>query len=475
MIKTAALFYTHLLKAFPHQPTILQEELFKQFAFFLFSKEKEALFLLKGYAGTGKTTSISTIVNNLWQTGYKAVLLAPTGRAAKVIANYAKKEAFTIHKKIYFPKRVKGGGLSFVLKPNKHTNTIFFVDEASMIPERSGSQANFASFSLLEDLMQYIYGGQNCKLVLIGDTAQLPPVKLTLSPALDFDKLTLDYNKEVSAVELTEVMRQQEHSGILKNATLLRNMIADYYKENTFKFDLNQPDVIRLIDGYEIEDAINSSYDNNSVEDTAIIVRSNKRANQYNQQIRINIRGKESDISSGDFIMVVKNNYYWLEDSTDAGFIANGDTCEILEIFNRKELYGFHFAEVKIRMIDYPNQIPFETVLLLDTLTANTPSLTYQDSNRLYQEIAKDYAHLPKYKAFQNIKENKYFNALQIKFSYAVTCHKAQGGQWKNVFIEKPWLPDGESIDYWRWLYTAITRAQEKVYLLGYKDDDFIN
>ncbi len=475
MIKTTALFYTHLLKAFPHQPTILQEELFKQFAFFLFSKEKEALFLLKGYAGTGKTTSISTIVNNLWQTGYKAVLLAPTGRAAKVIANYAKKEAFTIHKKIYFPKRVKGGGLSFVLKPNKHTNTIFFVDEASMIPERSGSQANFASFSLLEDLMQYIYGGQNCKLVLIGDTAQLPPVKLALSPALDFDKLTLDYNKEVSAVELIEVMRQQEHSGILKNATLLRNMIADYYKENTFKFDLNQPDVIRLIDGYEIEDAINSSYDNNSVEDTAIIVRSNKRANQYNQQIRLNIRGKESDISSGDFIMVVKNNYYWLEDSSDAGFIANGDTCEILEIFSRKELYGFHFAEAKIRMIDYPNQIPFETVLLLDTLTANTPSLAYEDSNRLYQEIAKDYAHLPKYKAFQSIKENKFFNALQIKFSYAVTCHKAQGGQWKNVFIEKPWLPDGESIDYWRWLYTAITRAQEKVYLLGYTDDDFIN
>ena len=475
MIKTAALFYSHLLKAFPHQPTILQEELFKQFAFFLFSKDKEALFLLKGYAGTGKTTTISTIVNNLWQTGYKAVLLAPTGRAAKVIANYAKKEAFTIHKKIYFPKRVKGGGLSFVLKPNKHTNTIFFVDEASMIPERSGSQANFASFSLLQDLIDYIYGGQNCKLVLIGDTAQLPPVKLTLSPALDFDKLTLDYNKEVSAVELTEVMRQQEHSGILKNATLLRNMIADYYKENTFKFDLNQPDVIRLIDGYEIEDAINSSYDNNSVEDTAIIVRSNKRANQYNQQIRLNIRGKESDISSGDFIMVVKNNYYWLEDSSDAGFIANGDTCEILEIFSRKELYGFHFAEAKIRMIDYPNQIPFETVLLLDTLTANTPSLAYEDSNRLYQEIAKDYAHLPKYKAFQNIKENKYFNALQIKFSYAVTCHKAQGGQWKNVFIEKPWLPDGESIDYWRWLYTAITRAQEKVYLLGYTDDDFIN
>jgi len=473
MIKTAQAYYAHLHDVYPHKPTILQNELLLQFSNFLFDIDEHGLFLLKGYAGTGKTTSISTIVNNLWHTGKKAVLLAPTGRAAKVIANYSKKEAFTIHKEIYYPKKGSGGTIGFARKKNKHFNTIFFVDEASMIPEKSEGQSNFGNISLLQDLIDYVYEGKMCKLVLIGDTAQLPPVKLTISPALSFDKLTLDYNKEVLELELTEVMRQQEHSGILQNATSLRNKIAEF-QETPFSFNSRQPDVVRLIDGYEIEDAINQSYDNGSIEDTAIIVRSNKRANQYNQQIRLNILGQESDISSGDYIMVVKNNYYWLEDTSDAGFIANGDTCEILEIFNRKELYGFHFAEAKIRMIDYPNQKPFEVVLLLDTLTANAPSLTYEESNRLYHEVAKDYAHLKaKYKIFKSIKENKYFNALQIKFSYAMTCHKSQGGQWKNVFIEKPWLPDGENIDYWRWLYTALTRAQEKVYLIGYGDNDF--
>ncbi len=473
MIKTASAFYSHLQEVFPHKPTILQEELLTQFSDFLFNPDAHSLFLLKGYAGTGKTTSISTIVNNLWHTGKKAVLLAPTGRAAKVIANYAERDAFTIHKKIYHPRRAKGGNVNFVLKKNTHTNTIFFVDEASMISEKSSDQSNFSSISLLQDLIDYVYGGIKCKLVLIGDTAQLPPVKLIVSPALNFDTLTLDYNKEVNEIELTEVMRQQAHSGILQNATLLRNKIAEFDTDD-FKFDSSQPDVIRLVDGYEIQDAIHESYDNGSIENTAIVVRSNKRANQYNHQIRSKIRGQESDISTGDLVMVVKNNYHWLDDYSEAGFIANGDTCEVLEIFNRKELYGFHFAEAKISMIDYPKQKPFEVVLLLNTLTANTPSLTYEDSNKLYHEVAKDYAHLKsKYKIFQSIKENKYFNALQVKFSYAMTCHKSQGGQWKNVFIEKPWLPEGQNIDYWRWLYTALTRAQEKVYLIGYSEDDF--
>lgn len=474
MIKTASSFYRHLNDVFPHTPTLLQNELLLQFSKFLFSTDEQGLFLLKGYAGTGKTTSISTLVNNLWHTGKKAVLLAPTGRAAKVIANYSKKEAFTIHKEIYYPKKTTGGKVNFTRKKNKHFNTIFFVDEASMIPDNSDGLANFGKLSLLQDLIDYVYEGKMCKMVLIGDTAQLPPVKLAISPALSFDKLTLDYNKEVLELELTEVMRQQEYSGILQNATSLRNKIATY-TDIPFSFDDQQADVVRLIDSYEIEDAINQSYDSGSIEDTAIIVRSNKRANLYNQQIRRNILGQESDISTGDYIMVVKNNYFWLDANSEAGFIANGDTCEILEIFNRKELYGFHFAEAKVRMIDYPNQRPFEVVLLLDTLTLNAPSLTYDESNRLYHEVAKDYAHLKtKYKIFQSIKQNKYFNALQIKFSYAMTCHKSQGGQWKNVFIEKPWLPDGENIDYWRWLYTALTRAQEKVYLIGYGDTDFL-
>ncbi len=472
----ASIFYKQLLRVFPHEPTVLQNELLREFSSFLFSENKEALFLLKGYAGTGKTTSISTIVSHLWQTKKKAVLLAPTGRAAKVIANYSERPAYTIHKKIYYPKRNAKGGVNFVLKTNKHSNTVFFVDEASMISESSGGHGRFTDFSLLHDLIKFVYSGKQCKLVLIGDTAQLPPVKLTVSPALEVDKLTLYYNKDVVEIELTEVMRQEENSGILYNATLLRNLIASFYDEHVFRFDLEFPDIIRLVDGYDIEDAINHSYDNYSVEDTAIIVRSNKRANQYNHQIRTKIRGKESTISTGDYIMVVKNNYYWLDENSDAGFIANGDTCEILEIFKRTALYGFHFAEVKVRMIDYPNQQPFEVVLLLDTLTVDAASLSYEDSNKLYHEIAKDYSHLKsKYKVFQSIKENKYFNALQIKFSYAMTCHKSQGGQWKNVFIEKPWLPEGQGVDYWRWLYTALTRAQEKVYLLGYKDDDFIN
>ena len=475
MLKTAKDFHIHLQNVFPHKPTLLQEELLLQFSNFIFDNSTDSLFLLKGFAGTGKTTSISSIVNNLWHTGKKAVLLAPTGRAAKVIANYSKREAFTIHKKIYHPRRGQGGVVNFVLKKNTHTNTLFFVDESSMISDKSDDQSHFKNGSLLQDLITYVYAGKNSKLILIGDTAQLPPVKLVLSPALDFDKLTLDYNKEVNEIELTEVMRQQEHSGILANATALRSKIGEF-DETDFKFELNHPDLIRLVDGYEIQDAIHESYDSQSIEDTAIIVRSNKRANQYNQQIRNTIRGQESDISTSDFIMVVKNNYYWLDDTSEAGFIANGDTCEILEIFNRKELYGFQFAEAKIRMIDYPKQKPFEVVLLLDTLTANTPSLKYEDSNRLYQEIAKDYAHLKsKYKIFQNIKENKYFNALQVKFSYAMTCHKSQGGQWATVFIEKPWLPEGQNIDYWRWLYTALTRAKEKVFLIGYSDDDFIS
>ena len=474
MNKTAPEFYKELVEKFPFEPTISQDVLLTRLTNFIYEDNKDALFLIKGYAGTGKTTTISTVVNNLWKIGKKAVLLAPTGRAAKVISGYSKKHAFTIHKKIYFPKKNKGGGVDFTLQTNKHTNTIFIVDEASMIPDRPSNAKLFENGSLLDDLISYVYSGVKCKLVLIGDTAQLPPVKLSLSPALDAHKLALNYNKDVDEIELDEVMRQHENSGILLNATQLRLILANNGFEN-FKFELGFPDIIRLVDGYDIQDAINTAYDNIGVEDTAFIVRSNKRANQYNQQIRSKIRGQENEISTGDYVMIVKNNYFWLKDTSDAGFIANGDICEILQIFNIKELYGFRFAEVKIRMIDYPNQKPFETVLLLDTLSSESPSLSYEESNRLYLEVAKDFSHeKSKYKQLLSIKKNKYFNALQIKFSYAVTCHKSQGGQWKNVFIEQPYLPDGQNVDYLRWLYTALTRAQEKVYLIGFKEDCFI-
>lgn len=472
MIKIKADFYKELLQKFPFEPTIKQQKLLNELSNFIFDDNNRALFLLKGYAGTGKTTTISTVVNSLWKVGQKAVLLAPTGRAAKVISGYSKKQAFTIHKKIYFPKKQQNGSVDFIIQPNKHTNTIFIIDEASMIPDRPSNAKLFETGSLLDDLMNYVYAGKNCKIIFIGDTAQLPPVKLNVSPALEAKTLELEYQKEVTEIELDEVMRQHENSGILANATYLRMLIM--HKSTDFQFDLNFPDIIRLIDGYDIEDAINSAYDNIGVEDTAFIVRSNKRANLYNQQIRTKIRGQENEISSGDYVMVVKNNYYWLQDSSEAGFIANGDICEITRLNAIKELYGFRFAEVEVRMIDYPNQKPFETVLILDTLSSESPSLSYEESNKLYQAVKEDFIHeKSKYKQLLAIKKNKYFNALQVKFSYAMTCHKSQGGQWKTVFVEQPYLPDGIDVEYLRWLYTAITRAEEKLYLIGFKDDYF--
>jgi ATP-dependent exoDNAse (exonuclease V) alpha subunit len=359
------------------------------------------------------------------------------------------------------------------LQPNKHTNTIFIVDEASMIPDGKQNQQLFDASSLLDDLISYVYSGVNCKLIFIGDTAQLPPVKLSVSPALEQDTLTYDYYKEVTEIELDEVMRQHVDSGILANATALRLLLKN--EGDAFQFDVDFTDISRLEDGYDIEDAIVTAYESSGVEDTAFIVRSNKRANEYNQQIRYNIRGQENEISAGDYIMIVKNNYFWLPETSTAGFIANGDICEVLKIFSIKDLYGFKFAEVEIRMIDYPEMHPFETVLLLDTLTSESPSLTYEQSNKLYQAVQEDYAHeKSKSKQFMAIKKNKYFNALQVKFSYAMTCHKSQGGQWKTVFIEQPYLPDGVSKEYFRWLYTAITRAQEKLYLIGFKDEFFL-
>tara|TARA_B100000787_G_scaffold7955_1_gene5958 strand:+ start:19929 stop:21356 length:1428 start_codon:yes stop_codon:yes gene_type:complete len=474
MLKNASDFHSELLNKFPYHPTIKQSKLFLLLVEFIFSKDDHSLFLLKGYAGTGKTTTISTLVSNLWKTEMKSVLLAPTGRAAKVISGYSKKKAFTIHKKIYFPKKQQNGSVDFVLQPNKHTNTIFIVDEASMIPDRPQNGKLFEKGSLLDDLISFVYSGHHCKLILIGDTAQLPPVKLNISPALEETRLEIDYNKNVKIIELDEVTRQHENSGILANATVLRTLIEN--DAINFQFNLGFPDIIRLVDGYDIEDAITGSYDNDGVEDTAFIVRSNKRANQYNQQIRSQIRGQENEISTGDYVMVVKNNYYWLKDSSEASFIANGDTCEILRINAIKELYGFRFAEVEIRMIDYPNQNPFETVLILDTLTSETPSLTYEESNKLYEAVREDYIHeKSKYKQLLAVKKNVFFNALQVKFSYAITCHKSQGGQWKTIFVEQPYLPEGPSKEYLRWLYTAVTRAQEKLYLIGFKSECFVD
>jgi len=474
MITNASAFYSLLKSKFPFEPTSKQDMVLMQLSQFIFDTSSNHIYLLKGYAGTGKTSIVGTIVSQLWQAKKSAVLLAPTGRAAKVISNYSKKEAFTIHKKIYFPKKDKGGGVKFVMQPNKHRNTIFIVDEASMIPDVPSDSKLFENGSLLDDLMQYVYSGHQCKLLLIGDKAQLPPVKSDLSPALDSDKLGLNYNKDVSGLELDEVVRQEQNSGILDNATELRAVLEDGFYDS-FKFNVtNYKDIIRLIDGHEIMDAINDAYHNEGYEETAIIVRSNKRANLYNKQIRERILFNESELSAGDYLMVVKNNYFWIKPNSEAGFIANGDIIEVLEIFSIKELYGFKFAEVKVKMVDYPRMKPFETVLLLDTINVESASLSYEESNRLYQEVAKDYANeASNYKRFLGVKNNPYFNALQVKFSYAITCHKSQGGQWNTIFVEQPYLPNGIDKDYIRWLYTAVTRAKEKLYLIGFKNDMF--
>lgn len=469
-------FLTILIEKFPHTPTIKQGLAMEKLSSFVLNGKKEEVFLLTGFAGTGKTTIVGTIVSSLWKVKMSSVLMAPTGRAAKVMSVYSGNKAFTIHKKIYFPKKQTGGGIQFVLAPNKHRNTLFIVDEASMIPDTPADSKLFENGSLLDDLMFYVYSGHNCKLLLIGDTAQLPPVKLDLSPALEEQRLSLNYNKEVEFLELDEVMRQTSDSGILYNATNLREQLQSHFFDD-FKFEVNTfKDVVRLIDGTEIQEAIDTSYNQNGKEETAIIVRSNKRANLYNKNIRERILFLDNELAVGDYMMVVKNNYFWLKPNSEAGFIANGDIIEVLELFSIKELYGFSFAEVKVKMVDYPNQRPFETVLLLDTINAETPSLSYEEGNKLYQEVLKDYAHeKSKYKKFLGVKNNKFFNALQVKFSYAITCHKSQGGQWDNVFVEQPYLPNGVDKDYLRWLYTAVTRAKQKLFLIGFKDDFFLD
>ncbi len=463
---------TDLLKNFGFEPTPGQQEALKALSGFCLSTKASEVFLLKGYAGTGKTTLIKTLVKTLPAYKRKTMLLAPTGRAAKVMSQYTGRAAYTIHKYIYRPKKDTGGRALFNLRENKAANTLYIVDEASMIND-VGSDPSLASGSLLRDLLDFVRSGVNCKVMLVGDVAQLPPVGSDQSPALDGSYLGVHYRHESIEVEMTEVMRQLGESQILKNATDLRyrQLEGDFA---TPQFETGQ-EVIRLVEGFEVEDALNDSFRDVGREGTAVIVRSNKRAGLYNQQIRARILWQEDEISAGDFLMVVKNNYYWLEDGSKAGFIANGDIIELLQIYEYKELYGYRFARVKVQMVDYPDEKPFETMLLLDVLNLPSPSLTWEDSKALYQKVLEDYQDIPqKYKRHQEVQKNPYFNALQVKFAYAITCHKAQGGQWNHVFIEQPWLPTGEiDLDYLRWLYTALTRAKEKVYLIGFKDEYF--
>ena len=456
---------------FPFEPTFQQTEVIRQISEFVENSSSNSLFLLKGYAGTGKTTLVSSLINSLWSVGKKVVLLAPTGRAAKVLSVYSKKSAFTIHKKIYWMRTNSQGNTFVTLQENKHTNTIFVVDEASMIPD--ASDKGFGGRVLLDDLIEYVYSGVMCKLILIGDTAQLPPVHLDISPALDENLLGITYRKDVYSAELTQVVRQQSTSMVLENATHLRDKISanDF---DTPHFKCNS-EVVRLDVGMDIQEALEDAYSNSGVEGTVIICRSNKRANLYNQQIRARIRGLEDEISTGDFLMVVRNNYFWLPEGSKAGFIANGDMVEVMRIYEINELYDCRFARISVRLVDYPCEENLECIVLLETLTSETPAMTYEEYKKLFDEVAKDYADIPK-RAQRNkeIKQNPYFNALQVKFAYAITCHKSQGGQWENVFVEQGYFTsDMLSKEYFRWLYTALTRTTKKLHLINFKKEFF--
>ena len=456
---------------FPFEPTSQQTEVIKQLSEFVENSSSNSLFLLKGYAGTGKTTLVSLLINSLWSVGKKVVLLAPTGRAAKVLSVYSKKSAFTIHKKIYWMRTNSQGNTYVTLQENKHTNTIFVVDEASMIPDTSDK--GFGGRVLLDDLIEYVYSGVMCKLILIGDTAQLPPVHLDVSPALDENLLGIKYRKDVYSAELTQVVRQQSTSMVLENATHLRDKIcANDFDTPHVKCN---SEVVRLNVGMDIQEALEDAYSNSGVEGTVVICRSNKRANLYNQQIRARIRGLEDDISTGDFLMVVRNNYFWLPETSKAGFIANGDMVEVMRIYEINELYDCRFARISVRLIDYLDEENLECIVFLDTLTSESPAMTYEEYKKLYDEVAKDYADIPK-QAQRNkeIKQNPYFNALQVKFAYAITCHKSQGGQWENVFVEQGYFTSEMlSKEYFRWLYTALTRTTKKLHLINFKKEFF--
>ncbi|HRG52235.1 MAG TPA: AAA family ATPase [Bacteroidia bacterium] len=461
-------FYNLLIQQFPFETTQGQQTLLMKLAEFILGRNSDHIFIIKGYAGTGKTTIVRSLVQSLPALNGKTVLLAPTGRAAKVLSNYTNKQAFTVHKKIYHKKPIYDGGFAFTLQQNLHTNTIFIVDEASMIANSGGLNAG----RLLDDLVSYVFNGTNCKLILIGDTAQLPPVGLDISPALDLEFMKATYYFQVDSFELQEVVRQTKDSGILTNATSIRNQIKKN-ESNKPSFELmGFKDIVRL-NGDELEDALNDAYNKYGAEDAMVICRSNKRANIFNQQIRVRIRWQENELSSGDYLMVVKNNYFWLPEESKAGFIANGDIVKLTRVGKIQEMHGFRFADVRMLMIDYPDEPELETRLLLDTIMSEAPALSQEDNKRLYESVQQDYSDIADRRMrLKKVKEDPFFNALQVKFAYAITCHKAQGGQWPCVFVEQGYLTDDMiNTEYLRWLYTAVSRATEKLYLVNFNKE----
>lgn len=457
-----------LKKKFPFKPTDGQNLFFEQMDDFLVEEpgleRYRDCFLLKGYAGTGKTTLISTLIKVVGDYGYKTVLLAPTGRAAKVMSNYSKKIALTIHKKIYKVSSDAGGHLVFDLQPNYSENTLYIVDEASMISDES----DFVSRSLLADLIEYIFDKPGNKLLMVGDTAQLPPVGKVSSPALDRIYLEKNYLMSVFEEELTEVMRQEEHSGILKNATRLRDVLRN--SEATMQIQTQKfKDIFRMTSD-KLEEGLRYAYDKYGTENTILITRSNKSAVQYNEYIRRTIHFCEEEIDAGDRLMVVRNNYSILDDESPISFIANGDFVELLKIKRTEERYGFRFADVILRFTDYDNMPEFDAKIFLDTLHSSSPNMSASENKQLYEAVSEDYQHLKtKKQKLDAIRKDPFLNALQVKFAYALTCHKSQGGQWSAVFIDQGYLPEEQiNEDFIRWLYTAMTRSTEEVFLMNF-------
>ncbi len=460
----------HILKAFPHEPTAQQLELFGKLHDFIVSDNGEECFILKGYAGTGKTTIVSALVKALRNYNYKYVLLAPTGRAAKVISSYSGRKAFTIHKRIYRKKSALNVDESFLTGDNLANDTIFIVDEASMISDEiSGNNRD----TLLHDLVRYVFNDKNCKLLLVGDTAQLPPVGSDESPALDPELMRAQFGLTVFSYELTDVLRQQKDSGILFNVTRVRDIIRQEEISNPQIITKGYKDVFRM-GSDKLEEGLNYAYNKYGDENTLIICRSNKNANLYNRQIRGRILWREEELTGGDQIMVVKNNYFWLQDQEEGstGFIANGDIARIRKVRKFEEIYGFRFADVQLELTDYAEDPVLDCKIMLDTLYSEAPALQSIDQKRFYLEVMKDYEHITnKRQKHEELKLNPYYNALQIKFAYAVTCHKAQGGQWDAVFVDQGYLTDEMvNMDFLRWFYTACTRATKELFLVNFND-----
>lgn len=458
--------YQQIIDNYEFEPNREQDAAIKMLSSFIMAKDNETIFVLRGYAGTGKTTLASAVVKTLDMLKIKTMLMAPTGRAAKVFSLYAKHKAYTIHKAIYRQKVFSPEMNNFVMGRNLHKDTLFIVDEASMIANHGGS--GFGTGHLLDDLITYVYTGENCKLCLIGDTAQLPPVGEEESPALSSTNLK-SYGFHVEMIELNEVVRQKNKSGILFNATKIREIIKAHITEKSLIINVSKFTDIKVINGDELIDAISECYSKYGQDETMIITRSNKRANIYNQGIRNRILYREEELERGDVIMIAKNNYGVKLTDTDMEFIANGDIAIVRRVRRYSEIYGLRFAEVTMAFPDY-DDYEIETKVILDTLHTDTPALSKEKSDELFNGVYESYSDIKTKKdRMKKVKEDPFYNALQIKYAYAVTCHKAQGGQWMNIFLDRGYIPDEElTTDYLRWFYTAVTRARGTLYLVNY-------